>query len=600
MPTTRTIPSRPGRSSATQPLVMNGGARFTADGGDGSDASASAAPQWRYYLEIRLDDGAPSRRVLRESHLVIGRVPGVQVLLDHHTVSRRHAEMTCDPFGRWWIRDTNSTNGTFVNGDHVKERVLDPGDRVTIGDFSLVFCLETTDSRPNGRGSITYDDDQPTALRSLLDFEPPRLAAEHLHTLLEFSQRLIAMESADERLDALCRLMVRDDFHGTATLALRIEADGTPTPLSQTYLPGPTATTSPPYISRRVLAWVRETNEPVLCGNVSTGANGGGAKGIELTMARDVMRLWVVACPLRARSDEGEGGAFDVLYVTLPPDCGSPEWLQLFALAAEVYHQSEEAWAARRHAQAHAAIERELLTARQIQTGLVPKKAKLDFKGLDVCVDFQPCKWVGGDYVDALPMPDGRVLFTVADVCGKGLQAALVTSSLHTMVRASVDVQPSLSALVERVNRHLCDWLPPHSFVTMVAVAVDPATGELECVNAGHPPVLIVDRDGDLRMLQSAENPALGMAQVSMESERAVLAFGDMLAMYTDGLTELRNSSKEMLGLERLGEGFSRICATRPGEGSADIAEALRRMLDEFGGDQLPEDDRAFLLAQRR
>ena len=122
-------------------------------------------------------------------------------------------------------------------------------------------------------------------------------------------------------------------------------------------------------------------------------------------------------------------------------------------------YTSEEAWAARRHAQAHAAIERELLTARQIQTGLVPKKAKLDFKGLDVCVDFQPCKWVGGDYVDALPMPDGRVLFTVADVCGKGLQAALVTSSLHTMVRASVDVQPSLSALVERVNRHLCDCL---------------------------------------------------------------------------------------------------------------------------------------------
>jgi serine phosphatase RsbU (regulator of sigma subunit) len=85
-----------------------------------------------------------------------------------------------------------------------------------------------------------------------------------------------------------------------------------------------------------------------------------------------------------------------------------------------------------------------------------------------------------------------------------------------------------------------------------------------------------------------------------MESERGVLEFGDVLAMYTDGLTELRNAGKEMLGLERLGEGFSRICAARPGEGSAEIAEALRRMLDEFGGDQRPEDDRAFLLAQRR
>ncbi len=134
----------------------------------------------------------------------------------------------------------------------------------------------------------------------------------------------------------------------------------------------------------------------------------------------------------------------------------------------------------------------------------------------------------------------------------------------------------------------------------MIAIAIDPATGEIECVNAGHPPVLVVDRAGDLRRLKEAVNPALGMGRVPMESERARLELGDVLAMYTDGLTELRDAAKEMLGLERLGEGFSRICAARPGEGSAQIAEALRRMLDEFGGDQRPEDDRAFLLVQRR
>jgi len=559
--------------------------------------SPPSTPQWRVYLDIRLNGGAASRRVLTESHLILGRVPGVQLMLDHHTVSRRHAEMFCDPFGRWWIRDLGSTNGTLVNGEQVQERVLEPGDRVTIGDYAIAFCFEAADSARPSRSAITYEDDQPTALRLLVDFEPPRLLAGHLHTLLEFSQRLIAVESPDERIDALCRLMVRPDFHGTAAMVLRLEADGSTTPRSQTYMPGPIVTADQPYISRRVLAKVRETNEPVISGNVNSRATPHG--GVELTMSREVMALWVVACPLRTVI-EGGREARDVLYVTLPPDRGSPEWLQLFALAGEVYHQSEEAWAARRHAQAHAAIERELLTARQIQDALVPRREKLDFRGLDVCVDFHPCKWVGGDYVDALPMPDGRVLFTVADVCGKGLQAALVTSSLHTMVRASVDVQPSLSALIERVNRHLCDWLPPHSFVTMVAVAVDPATGELECVNAGHPPVLVVDRDGDLRALQSSVNPALGMIQTPMESERTMLEFGDVLAMYTDGITELRNIRKEMLGQERLGEGFSHICAARAGEGSADIGDALRRMLDEFGGDQLPEDDRAFLLAQRR
>jgi serine phosphatase RsbU (regulator of sigma subunit)/pSer/pThr/pTyr-binding forkhead associated (FHA) protein len=554
---------------------------------------ATITTPWRGSLEIRLNGGAASRRVLTESHVVIGRIPGVQILLDHHTVSRRHAEMFCDPFGRWWIRDLGSTNGTFVNDEPVIERVLQPGDRVAIGDFTIAFFLEPQDPARTTRGSLTLDDDKPTAIRTLLDFEPPRIAAEHLRTLLEFSRRLIAVESPDERLDALCQLVIREDFHGSIAVVLRLHADGRSELASSTYRPGPIVTTDQPYISRRVLQKVRETREPVLASNLSL--KSANSPAVDLTMSRDIMELWVIACPLGM-----DGGALDVLYVTLPPDAGSVEWLSLFALAAEVYQQSEAAWAARRHAQAHAAIERELLTARQIQEGLVPKKQKLDFTGLDVFVDFQPCKWVGGDYVDALPMPDGRVLFTVGDVCGKGLQAALVTSSLHTIIRASVDVQPSLPALIERVNRHLCDWLPPHSFVTLVALAVDPATGELECVNAGHPPVLIVDRDGDLRALQSAVNPALGVAKVDMISERATLEFGDVLAMYTDGLTELRNANKEMLGQERLGEGFARICAARPGEGSAQIADALRRMLDEFGGDRLPEDDRAFLLAQRR
>jgi serine phosphatase RsbU (regulator of sigma subunit) len=154
--------------------------------------------------------------------------------------------------------------------------------------------------------------------------------------------------------------------------------------------------------------------------------------------------------------------------------------------------------------------------------------------------------------------------------------------------------------LVERVNRHLCEWLPSHSFVTLVAAAIDPRTGELECVNAGHPPVMIVDRDGDLRWLQAAENPALGMDEATWEPQRALLEFGDVLVMYTDGLTELRNPDKEMLGQDRLGEGFARICAANPGERSADMADALRRMLAKWSADQLPEDDRAFLLAQRR
>jgi serine phosphatase RsbU (regulator of sigma subunit) len=547
-------------------------------------------PVPRAHLEIRLDDGPPTHKVLSESHAVIGRVPGVQVLLDHHTVSRRHAEMFCDPFGRWWIRDLGSTNGTTVRGEPVEERVLSPGDRITVGDFSIVFSLGGQGaSRPSSYDLAALDDDKPTAIRRLADLEAPRIAASHLSTLLAFSRRLLSIDEQDQRMDALCELVIREDFHATLAVVIRMKGART-TMVTRAHRPGPPSLAEGrPHISRRVLDILRSTREPVLATNMSQSFAGA---AVELSMARDVMELWVIACPFRVADDE-----IDVLYATIPRDCASAEWLSLFALAAEVHQQGEAAWTARRHAQEHAAIERELQTARQIQRGLLPKE--LGYPGLDVSVGFEPCKWVGGDYVDVVPMPDGRVVLAVADVCGKGLQAALVSSSLNTMVRASADANPSVPALMERVNRHLCEWLPSHSFVTMVCASIVPSTGEIECVNAGHPPVLLVDARGNLRTLQAAENPALGIAPSGMEGQRTRLEPGEVLAMYTDGLTELRDPSKEMLGEERLGVEFARLCARARTGGTAAIASGLLAMLEQFRAGELPEDDQTFLLARR-
>ncbi|MEO7327280.1 MAG: SpoIIE family protein phosphatase [Minicystis sp.] len=599
MSSMRTIPAGPGRTPTgttelpeTPPaheLRASGRHRRSSAEIPAEDGSLPSSSPWRAHLEIRLGGGVISRRPLGDSHLIVGRIPGVQLLLDHHTVSRRHAEMFCDPFGRWWIRDLASTNGTLVNEEPINEKVLTPGDRIAIGDFVLTFCLEPRMEMRLPLGPLTMEDDQPTAIRTLLDFDPPRIAAEHLKTLMTFSRSLINVEDADERLAALCQLLIRSDFHASLAVVLRVRGE-TPTLLSRPYRSGSMHPDEAPYISHRVLHKLRETGEPVLAGNLITHPEGG--PSVDLTLSRDVMALWVVAVALDMHDDE-----MDVLYVTLPPDLGSVEWLSLIALAAEMYLQSESAWQARHHAQAHAAIERELETARQIQRGLIPKKR--DFSGLDVAITFEPCKWVGGDYVDAVPMADGRILFAVADVCGKGLQAALISSSLHTMVRATVDSGRSLPELMERLNSHLCDWLPAHSFVTMVAVAINPKTGQTECVNAGHPPAMIGSPNGELRLLQSAVNPALGVAIATMESQLGVLRPGEVLALYTDGLTELRNTTKEMLGQDRLGDGFARLCRTAGAEGVREIAAGLHQILESFRGDRLPEDDRAFLLARR-
>lgn len=593
----------------------------------GSDDIDRTDVTFRGFLEIRLNGATVSRRRLSESHLVVGRVPGVQLLLDHHTVSRRHAEMFCDPFGRWWIRDLGSTNGTLINDEPITERVLTPADRIGIGDFQLTFHLEQASEQPKPQARAV-EDDNPAAVRTLLDFDQPRISATQLRNLLEFSRRLLDIQDGRERLGELLRLMVTKELHGSMAVALRIQKDGSTKMLTRPFLQGGVTSDERAYISRRVIQTLRETREPVVGTNLTSTEdssmgtvpshtiassdeltrsgmrskarellskiNVSEMPAVDLTISRRVMEMMVVACPLAPpRTDDQE---LDVLYVTLPPDFASVEWFSLIQLAAEVYVQGESAAMARKHAQAHAAIERELETARQIQRALLPKA--LDFPRLDLAVSFEPCKWVGGDYADIVPMADGRLLLAVADVCGKGLQAALVTSSLHTMVRATADTGRSLTELMERVNRHLCGWVPTHSFVTMVAIALSPSTGEIECVNAGHPPVLISSPRGLLRTLQSAANAPLGISPTAMDSERTVLHPGEVLAMYTDGLTELRNESKEMLGQERLGENFARFTAASSEVSS--IAAAISKMVEDFRGTQLPEDDRAFILARRR
>jgi hypothetical protein len=584
----------------------------------------------RAFLELRLDSGPAARRVLSESPMLIGRIPGVGLLLDHHTVSRRHAEMVCDPFGRWWIRDLGSTNGTMIGGEPVVgERVLSPGDAIGIGDYTLTFCVESAaDAREAFDLDGGADEDRPTVIRRLLDLEAPRIAAAHLRTLLELSKHLTALSDFGERRDALCSLIVRDDFHAANAVVIRVEGRRRYRPLSRVHRAGqvgPPAPGAPPltlYISRRVLDMLHDSREPVLATNVTSRFEGGGPASldpsalqaassrpptggyeagsrpqptstVEISLARELMELWVLAVPFRMGSD-----SMDVLYATVPRDCATAEWLNLYALAGEVYKQGETLWAARRHAQENAAIEYELDTARQIQRGLVP--GPYSSAGLDVTVGFEPCKWVGGDYVDVVPLSDGRVLLAVADVCGKGLHAALVGASLHTMVRFATDMNPPLPRLMERVNRHLCEWLPEHSFVTMVAATVDLATGEMECVNAGHPPLFVVGLDGRVAELQAAENPALGIAPVTMVSQRTRLDPGDLLVMYTDGLSELTNPAGEMLGVERLGAELSAICCASGRRGVAAVGVALAARLDAYREGELPGDDRTFLLAQRR
>jgi len=418
--------------------------------------------------------------------------------------------------------------------------------------------------------------------------QAPQINATHLSRVMALGRRLMGIDDSLMRLRVLCEFVVGEGLPAESATMVRLREGSAPKILSGPFFRPNDSARRPPYFSHGVFTTLWETREPVLASNAPSVA-----AGIRrLSMVGALRQLAVVACPVDA--DESK---MDALYVEFPAKYGTVEWLTLVAFAAEAYQQSELAWEVRKHAQAHAFVERELEMARQIQEGLVPKT--LRFEGLDVAVGFQPCRWVGGDYVDAVPMPDGRVLLAVADVCGKGLQAALVASSLHTMVRVTADAGGSVHQLMDRLNNYLCNYLPEHSFVTMICMAIDPRTGEVECLNAGHPPAFIVAPDGSIHQLQSEANIALGMLPTELSVERSFLAEGEVICLYTDGLSDRTGVDQEMLGTDRLAEGFSAIVKQSPLASVEDLRIRLIQMLDNYSGSQLAADDSAFLVARR-
>jgi serine phosphatase RsbU (regulator of sigma subunit) len=297
-----------------------------------------------------------------------------------------------------------------------------------------------------------------------------------------------------------------------------------------------------------------------------------------------------VGCPLA--EDET---SLDVLYVTFPPEFGTAEWMAVVALAATQYQQAESTWLARTEAQNHAAIEQDLRSARHIQEGLVPKD--VTFTQMDVTLNYLPCEWVGGDYIDAAVMNDGRIFLTVADVSGHGLPAALIALSMHSMVHTYIRTDTPLIKIINGLNDHLCAFLDENKFVTMVCMILDPQTGKLECVNAGHPPAMVFAPDGTGRALQSSMHLPLGIEPTEFTTQEDVMEPGYMLAMYSDGLTEIMDNDRNLIGIEGINHFLSKFIAAKLIEGTEAISQSLFDALDGYSSNLLPNDDRSCLLA---
>jgi serine phosphatase RsbU (regulator of sigma subunit) len=206
-------------------------------------------------------------------------------------------------------------------------------------------------------------------------------------------------------------------------------------------------------------------------------------------------------------------------------------------------------------------LERELDIGREIQTGFLPDVLPAP-PGFEISSHFKPARQVAGDFYDGFALPDGRVALVLADVCGKGVGAALFMALFRTLLRAlsapAFAAAPStgegLRATVQATNDYIAGTHgSANMFATVFFAVLDPATGAIDYVNAGHELPVLVGADGRVRARLAPTGPAVGLMpdlQFGVAQER--LATGETLFSYTDGVTDAHDPAEAALGEERL------------------------------------------------
>lgn len=240
-----------------------------------------------------------------------------------------------------------------------------------------------------------------------------------------------------------------------------------------------------------------------------------------------------------------------------------------------------------------AVMRQDLDTAREIQFSLVP--SPVYEKGvISIHSSMQPARTVGGDYYDVVELDDGRLSFVVADVAGKGIPAALLMTLLQGSLRSLLSSGLRGAELVTRLNSYLVANTPANRMITFFYGELDPASGELRYVNAGHNPPFLQDRTGLTRLLPTGM--VLGVLDgPPFSEERIQLEAGGRLLAYTDGVTEAANPADEEFGEDRL----ERLLTEKRDSLPTHLLQTITGGVLAFCGKAKPGDDMTMMVVSR-
>jgi serine phosphatase RsbU (regulator of sigma subunit) len=556
-------------------------------------------------LIVKYPDRTAEHFSISRLRITIGRSARNDLCIPDPFASRVHAEVRHEG-DEYVLQDLGSANGTLYNGSVVEAPIhLTRGGRIQIGETEIFFndaqfplssgatmITDNSSSVPEATISLASTGRTTSGLLEAIEDartqsdETSRVAqrSDLLALISRISVALLDTATLNETLDQVVSMVFQAVPADRAMIMMRDEKNPD-LKVAVARLRDRAGEVGEIRISRSVIDEVVTNGKSVLTSDAQADPRFMGGT-VMLQGVRSVL-----AVPLGV----GEK-VFGIVYADSPLAEGrfTEDHLKVLTTLASVAAIRVQNARLMEQQMERVRLERELQVASEIQQRFQPASAPI-VAGYELQGISFPCYEIGGDYYDFIQREDGRLIVALGDVSGKGPAAALLMSSLHAAVHAHSDTHNSLAKTIGAVNRYLVDSTPANRFVTLFYAELDPKDGSLAFLNAGHNPPLIVHAGGTMEQLAAGGLPLGIMSNADFREGKTKLHPGDVLVIYSDGVSEAVNPKGEEFGPTRLYETVSRNLDAS----AAGIRDRIESALTKFCQGTPAADDITLVICKR-
>lgn len=547
--------------------------------------------------------GDPFRYDFEKDKVSMGRSGDNDISVPDPFCSGSHAQI--ERRGEdFFLKDNKSKNGSFLNGEKIQSEVkLKEGDEILIGSTRVVFNrklstnVEFTDSPSSSANVNTImhledvlrrPDVSTTIKATEKAFDIERIKKEHksLSIISEVSKTLVLHKPLSELLEHIMDIICENLSMDRGVLMIK---EGNP----EQFIPKVIRVNNTSLVNKKInvsqsiVDMAVNKHSSILVSDVQADPR---FKAQESIIRFNISSAMCV--PLWNNKEIIGIIYSDRIYLNKQFDEEDLKLLTLLSNLAAV--KIENARLIEKSIEKEK-MEKELDLAAKIQRDFLPKTDP-EIKDYEISGINIPCYQVGGDYYDYLPIHEHRIGIVVADVSGKGVGASLLMASLRASLYSEVSKNAQLEVMAGQLNDFVNKSSSLNSFITFFFLELNKNNGDFKYVNAGHNPPLVIDKKGKISCLEGC-GLCLGMfPSVCYERKSGHLNSGDLVVLYTDGITECRNKKNEEFGEERLKDFIKK----QRKDNASEIMDKLFDQLNEFTSGTERMDDMTAVIVKRK